>query len=133
MTAAADEILALTRRLLDAVAAGDWQTYRELVADDITCFEPEARGQLVEGLPFHKFYFDLANGRSKPASHVTTTLAAPVVKLLGDDVAVVAYVRLVQKLDAAGSPVVSSCEETRVWVRTAAGWRHVHFHRSLPG
>jgi calcium/calmodulin-dependent protein kinase (CaM kinase) II len=42
-------------------------------------------------------------------------------------------VRLVQKLDAAGSPVVSCGEETRVWVRMASGWKHVHFHRSVPG
>jgi calcium/calmodulin-dependent protein kinase (CaM kinase) II len=133
MTTAAEEVLALTRRLLDAVAAADWKAYRELVADDITCFEPEAKGQLVEGLPFHKFYFDLAADRSKAVTHVTTTLASPVVKMIGSDVAVVAYVRLVQKLDATGAPVVSSCEETRVWVRTPQGWRHVHFHRSLPG
>jgi hypothetical protein len=42
-------------------------------------------------------------------------------------------VRLVQKLDASGSPVVSSGEETRVWVRMKSGWKHVHFHRSVPG
>jgi ketosteroid isomerase-like protein len=133
MTAAAEEVLALTRRLLDAVAAADWKTYRELVTDDITCFEPEAKGQLVEGLPFHKFYFDLAGDRSKAAPNVTTTLASPVVKMLGENVAIVAYVRLVQKLDATGAPVVASGEETRVWVRMPEGWRHVHFHRSLAG
>lgn len=133
MPTPAEEVLAATRRLLDAVAAADWKTYKELVADDITCFEPEAKGQLVEGLPFHKFYFDLAGEKAKSQAHVTTTLASPVVKMLGNDVGVVAYVRLVQKLDASGSPVVSSGEETRVWVRMASGWKHVHFHRSLPG
>ncbi len=127
----ASEVLAANRRLLDAGAAADWKAYKELVADDITCFEPEAKGQLVEGLPFHKFYFDLAGDRSKAPA--TTTLASPVVKMLGNDVAIVAYVRLVQKLDASGNPVVSSGEETRVWVRMASGWKHVHFHRSLPG
>ncbi len=133
MSSPAEEVLAATRRLLDAVAAADWKTYQTLVADDITCFEPEAKGQLVEGLPFHKFYFDLAGERAKASPHVTTTLASPVVKMLGDDVAVVAYVRLVQKLDASGSPIVSCGEETRVWVRTRDGWKHVHFHRSVPG
>ena len=127
------ELLDLSRQLLVAIAAGDWTAYRRLVADDITCFEPEAKGQLVEGLPFHKFYFDLAAEKSKGTAHVTTTLASPVVKMLGNDVAVVCYVRLVQKLDAAGSPVVSCGEETRVWVRMASGWKHVHFHRSVPG
>ncbi|MFM8734633.1 MAG: DUF4440 domain-containing protein [Pirellulales bacterium] len=132
MPTPAEEVLAVTRRLLDAVAAADWKTYKELVADDITCFEPEAKGQLVEGLPFHKFYFDLAGEKAKGPS-ATTTLASPVVKMVGNDVAVVCYVRLVQKLDASGSPVVQSGEETRVWVRMASGWKHVHFHRSLPG
>ena len=129
----AAEVLAVNRRLLDAVAAADWKTYKELVADDITCFEPEAKGQLVEGLPFHKFSFDLAGHRSIAAPPVTTTLASTVVKMLGNDVAIVASVRLVQKLDASGNPVVSSGEEPRVWVRMASGWKHVHFHRSLPG
>ncbi|MCE9631878.1 MAG: nuclear transport factor 2 family protein [Planctomycetia bacterium] len=133
MPTPAEEVLAVNRRLLDAVAAADWKAYKDLVADDITCFEPEAKGQLVEGLPFHKFYFDLAGDRSKGSTPVITTLASPVVKMLGDNVAVVACVRLVQKVDTAGHPVVSSCEETRVWVRMASGWKHVHFHRSLPG
>jgi hypothetical protein len=44
------EVLALTERLLGAIAAGDWATYEELCAADMTCFEPEARGHLVEGL-----------------------------------------------------------------------------------
>ena len=66
----AAEVLELNRRLLAAVASGDWTTYRQLVAEDITCFEPEARGHLVEGLPFHEFYFKLpapaGEGKSPP-------------------------------------------------------------------
>ena len=30
----------------------------KLVADDISCFEPEAGAYLVKGLNFHKFYFN---------------------------------------------------------------------------
>jgi len=131
----ADELLDLSRRLLAAIAAGDWNAYRELVAEDITCFEPEARGHLVAGLPFHEFYFKLpapqANG-AVPAKPVTTTMAAPVVKLLSADVALVAYVRLTQTLDDAGKPVTRSSEETRLWQKHDGRWRHVHFHRSLP-
>jgi calcium/calmodulin-dependent protein kinase (CaM kinase) II len=44
------EVLGLTERLLNSIAAGDWATYEELCAPDMTCFEPEARGHLVEGL-----------------------------------------------------------------------------------
>lgn len=124
------ELLGLTKKLLATVIAGDWQGYRELVADDLTCFEPEARGQLVAGLPFHEFYFKLPGDGSKPRP-VTTTLAAPAVKLLSDTVAVVAYVRLTQTLDDAGKPVTKPCEETRVWQKRDGAWKHVHFHRSL--
>jgi calcium/calmodulin-dependent protein kinase (CaM kinase) II len=128
------ELLGLTKRLLEAVAAGDWQTYRQLVADDITCFEPEARGQLVSGLPFHEFYFKLP-GPAPGASPrpVLNTIAAPVVRLLSDSAAVVAYVRLTQTLDDAGRPVTKPCEETRVWQKQGGAWKHVHFHRSPPG
>jgi calcium/calmodulin-dependent protein kinase (CaM kinase) II len=134
---AAAELLELNRRLLAAVAAGDWNAYRELVAEDITCFEPEARGHLVAGRPFPEFYFTrpapAADGRTPPAAKpVTTTMAAPVVKLLSDDVALVAYVRLTQTLDDAGKPVTRSSEETRLWQKQGGRWRHVHFHRSLP-
>ena len=31
---------------------------RKLTDPHLTCFEPEAKGNLVEGLDFHKFYFD---------------------------------------------------------------------------
>ena len=37
--------------------------YRTLCDPKMTCFEPETIGNLVEGLDFHKFYFD--SGRSK--------------------------------------------------------------------
>ena len=126
------ELLDLSRQLLAAVAARDWTAYRRLVAEDITCFEPEARGHLVEGLAFHEFYFKLPGDPAKPARPVTTTLAAPVVKLLSDTVALVAAVRLTQTLDDAGRPVTKPCEETRLWVKVGGNWKHVHFHRSWP-
>lgn len=125
------ELLAVNQQLLDAIAGGDWNTYRSLVAADITCFEPEACGHLVHGLPFHEFYFRLGEGGAKP-KHLTTTMVAPHVKLLSDSAALVAYVRLVQKLDAAGHPITVRSEETRLWQKVGGRWQHVHFHRSLP-
>ncbi|MFM8284875.1 MAG: DUF4440 domain-containing protein [Planctomycetaceae bacterium] len=134
MAAPDDELLQLTHRLLDAIAAGDWSAYTSLVASDVTCFEPEARGHLVEGRGFHEYYFRLAAGTPAPAKTPSaTTIVAPRVRIIGADAAVVSYVRLVQKLDDQGKPVTVACEETRVWQRTDAGWRHVHFHRSSPG
>lgn len=123
------ELLDLNGRLLESIQASDWQTYRELCDPSLTAFEPEGRGQLIEGLAFHRFYFDL-DTRSGPRH---TTLAAPRVRLLGDQVALVTCVRLVQRLAADGAPATAAFEETRVWQRQADGWRHVHFHRSVPG
>ena len=131
--ATADHLLALTRKLLESIVSGDWKTYTSLVAYDITCFEPEARGHLVEGLPFHEFYFKLGGSGAKPAVTPTITLASPNVRLLGEDAAVVSFMRMTQKLDEAGRPITALCEETRVWQRIDGAWKHVHFHRSLPG
>jgi calcium/calmodulin-dependent protein kinase (CaM kinase) II len=122
-----DELLAISQRLLESILVGDWETYAALCDPSITAFEPEARGQLVQGLDFHGFYFD-QGGVGGPHN---TTMASPHVRLLGSDVAVVCYVRLTQRMDAEGRASTSRCEETRVWHRTAAGWKHVHFHRSL--
>jgi calcium/calmodulin-dependent protein kinase (CaM kinase) II len=123
------ELLALNARLLDAIAQSDWAAYQELCHPDLTCFEPEARGQLVEGLAFHKFYFDLgSDGRA-----CQNTMASPRVRLLGNDAAIIAYVRLVQRLGSDDVPKTTSVEETRVWQRIDGRWRHVHIHRSPPG
>jgi ketosteroid isomerase-like protein len=122
------EILALNQRLLEAIAAADWKTYEELCDPELTCFEPEARGHLVQGLAFHRFYFDL--GASSSARN--TTIAAPVVRFCGDDVAIVAYIRLTQKVGDDGKPTTTATEETRIWHRQGNRWRHVHFHRSTP-
>jgi hypothetical protein len=121
------ELLQLNQRLLDSIAAADWNTYQELCHPALTCFEPEARGQLVEGLAFHKFYFDLG----PPSSSRNTTMASPRVLVLGDDAAVVAYVRLVQRIGDDDKPVTVCSEETRVWQRIDGRWRHMHFHRSV--
>jgi calcium/calmodulin-dependent protein kinase (CaM kinase) II len=120
------ELLQLNQRLLDSIAAADWNTYQELCHPGLTCFEPEARGQLVEGLAFHKFYFDLG----PPSTARNTTMASPRITILGDDAAVVAYVRLVQRIGDDDQPATVCSEETRVWQRIDGRWRHVHFHRS---
>lgn len=44
------EVKALNKQLLKAVSTGDWKTYQSLCAEDLSCFEPETAGQVVEGL-----------------------------------------------------------------------------------
>ena len=121
------ELLELSRKLLHSIDTGDWATYASLCEASITCFEPEALGHLVEGLPFHKFYFDLPATATKPAKQ--SSVASPRVRLIGDT-AVVTYVRVVQRVESSGSPVTSAAMETRIWQKTSAGWKHVHFHRT---
>src|SRR6516164_8053040 len=92
------ELLLLNQRLLDSIALGDWATYQELCDPSLTALEPESRGLLVEGLEFHRFYFDLGGIRGRHQ----TTMVRPFVQQLGD-VAVIAYVRLVQRVGGDGS------------------------------
>jgi len=119
------ELLALNQKLLDAIVSGDWAAYVELCDPTLTAFEPEAKGQLVAGLAFHRFYFDFG----KPAPPRLVTMASPHVRLIGD-AAILSYVRLNQKLDPGGAPVTAAVEETRVWQKKDGRWWHVHFHRS---
>ena len=122
----ADHLIDLTQKLLDSIATGDWDTYAKLCDDSLSCFEPEARGNLVHGMPFHKFYFDNLSHRMA----VNTTIAAPHVRMLGPDAAVGSYVRLQQRMGSDGTPGTGRNEETRVWEKQDGQWKHVHFHRS---
>ena len=126
MTPEETELLQLNLQLLESIATGDWAKYTQLCDPSISAFEPEARGELVEGLAFHKYYFDLPSSDSPK----NTCMVRPHIRLVGD-VAVISYVRLVPSLDANGAPRTSRCEETRVWQRKDGAWMHVHFHRSL--
>jgi ketosteroid isomerase-like protein len=122
------ELLDLTQRLLDSIASCDWRTYDELCDPTLSAFEPEGRGHLIEGMDFHRYYFDLGPADT-PRS---TTMSSPQVRLLGE-VALVTYVRLIQWINESGGPVTSAFEETRVWQRQQGKWQHVHFHRSPCG
>lgn len=120
------ELLAVNQQLLESIVNQDWATYAELCDASLTCFEPETRGQVVEGLPFHQYYFDLPASKNRR----NVTMSGVHVRLLGPEAAVLSYVRLTQFLDAAGVPQTSRVEETRVWQKIDGRWKHVHFHRS---
>ena len=121
-----NELIQLTEQLLHSIASGDWETYERLCDPALTAFEPEACGHLVEGMDFHRFYFELDRGESPQQ----TTLVQPQVRMLGDDVGIVCYNRLIQSVDHHGQPSSTCTEETRVWQRQDGQWKHVHFHRS---
>ncbi len=75
------ELIRLTQQLLDSIAQADWKTYSELCDPTLSCFEPEAVGHLVQGMDFHRYYFDLGAG-SGPRN---TTLSSPHVSPAGRD------------------------------------------------
>lgn len=89
VSARKQEIIKMTEQLIEAINTGDYEAYTWVQVDfflmtvmlylfhviikylfyfskicdpHLTAFEPEALGNLVEGMDFHKFYFD--NGSS---------------------------------------------------------------------
>ncbi|XP_064863955.1 calcium/calmodulin-dependent protein kinase type II subunit gamma-like isoform X3 [Oncorhynchus nerka] len=122
------EIIKITEQLIEAVNNGDFEAYTRICDPGLTSFEPEALGNLVEGMDFHKFYFD--NLLSKNSKPVHTTLLNPHVHLIGEEAACIAYIRLTQFVDGQGRPRSSQSEETRVWHRRDSKWLNVHFHCS---
>ncbi|CAG9816030.1 unnamed protein product [Phaedon cochleariae] len=91
------EIIKMTEQLIEAINTGDFEAYTKICDPHLTAFEPEAMGNLVEGMDFHKFYFDNVLGKNCKA--VNTTILNPHVHLLGEDAACIAYVRLTQYMD----------------------------------
>ncbi|XP_062256739.1 calcium/calmodulin-dependent protein kinase type II subunit gamma isoform X7 [Platichthys flesus] len=127
-TSRKQEIIKMTEQLIEAINNGDFEAYTRICDPGLTSFEPEALGNLVEGMDFHKFYFD--NLLSKNSKPVHTTILNPHVHLIGEDAACIAYIRLTQYMDAQGRPRSCQSEETRVWHRREAKWLNVHFHCS---
>ena len=122
------EIIDLTRQLVESIVHSDWETYTQLCAEDLTAYEPEANGHLVKGMAFHKHYFDMQN--ASPYANATTTLSSPSVRMMGEKAAVIAYVRLTQRVGSDNKSTTSSTQETRVWQQIDDVWKHVHFHRT---
>ncbi|XP_041666543.1 calcium/calmodulin-dependent protein kinase type II subunit beta isoform X10 [Cheilinus undulatus] len=128
------EIIKITEQLIEAVNNGDFEAYAKICDPGLTSFEPEGLGNLVEGMDFHRFYFDnhpsLPSVLSKNNKPIHTTILNPHVHMIGDDAACIAYIRLTQFVDGQGRPRSSQSEETRVWHRRDSRWQNVHFHCS---
>nr|AXS78247.1 Calcium/calmodulin-dependent protein kinase type II [Anisakis simplex] len=123
------EIVRVTQQLLDAISCKDYESYSKLCDPSMTCFEPEALGNLIEGMDFHKFYFDNNTAVRGPKIH--TTLLNPNVHLMGDEGACIAYIRLTQFIDRNGEARSRQAQETRVWQkRNGRGWVCIHLHRT---
>ncbi|XP_068806548.1 calcium/calmodulin-dependent protein kinase type II subunit gamma isoform X23 [Struthio camelus] len=122
------EIIKITEQLIEAINNGDFEAYTKICDPGLTSFEPEALGNLVEGMDFHKFYFE--NLLSKNSKPIHTTILNPHVHIIGEDAACIAYIRLTQYIDGQGRPRTTQSEETRVWHRRDGKWLNVHYHCS---
>jgi len=129
------ELIRYTEMLLQAIQDADFETYVKLTDSSITCFEPEAQGQLIKGQEFHRFYFE--NGIQLSAGlgqnrRIQQTIGTPHITILSDDSALIAYSRIVQYQDGDGKVRTQVTNETRVWRRTpdSTAWICCHFHRS---
>ncbi|XP_054467058.1 calcium/calmodulin-dependent protein kinase type II subunit beta-like isoform X6 [Anoplopoma fimbria] len=122
------EIIKITEQLIEAINNGDFEAYAKICDPGLTSFEPEALGNLVEGMDFHRFYFE--NLLAKNSKPIHTTILNPHVHLIGEDAACIAYIRLTQFVDNQGRPRSCQSEETRVWHRRDSKWQNIHFHCS---
>ena len=123
------EILAINQAMLESVAAGDWENYSQVCSPEISCFEAESEGHLVEGHAFHHYYFALESQNQKTPTPVNVTMARPHLRWLSDNAVVVSYTRLTQKIHN-GEPITTRCCETRIWQQREGTWLQVHVHRS---
>jgi len=171
------EIVKLTESIIESINNGDLEQYTKLADPHMTAFEPESLGNLVAGLDFHRFYFDnsvsqqqQSGGAANGGKYLSggssiygknTTILNPHVHLLGDDAAVIAFVRLTQAYESITqqqggqqqnassssgtnavattttttllTPTTSQSEETQCWQRKDGKWQMVHVHRSTSG
>ncbi len=113
--------------LLSSIQRADVPSYRRLVSDTLTCFEPETQGNRVDGVEFHIFQTE---GQEIPG-RFHLELVDPVIRVYGD-AAYASYTLLVSR-DDAGTVTNTAMNETRVFAREHGDWKMVHFHRSRPG
>ncbi|NXN59681.1 KCC2D kinase, partial [Rynchops niger] len=123
------EIIKVTEQLIEAINNGDFEAYTKICDPGLTSFEPEALGNLVEGMDFHRFYFE--NG--KHAFSVSMNLHLGREYYFFSEICSMCFSaalnsRIIGHLG--GMPKTMQSEETRVWHRRDGKWQNVHFHRS---
>jgi len=119
-----DSVLGVTSKLLASLDVCDWDSYRDLLDPEVTAFDPEAKQQLIEGLPFHKFNFSstaFSLSSNNVQSYPNSTMANPKITLLGDS-ALVTYTRLVQYAAPVAFPQDS--KSTSAEPQQRAAWWH---------
>ena len=121
-----DAVKATLVKLLDSIQRADLETYKSLVSESLTCFEPETQGNRVGGVDFHLW---LTGTQEIPRRH-HLELVDPEIRVFGD-AAYASYTLLLGK-ECDDGVSVTSMNETRIFAQEDGLWRMVHFHRSSP-
>lgn len=127
MSEDATAVKACLESLLDSIQRADIPSYRQLVSDTVTCFEPETQGNRVDGVEFHVFQTE----SQEIPRRFHLELVDPVIRVYGN-AAYASYTLLVSR-DDDGVVTNTAMNETRVFIKEAGDWRMIHFHRSRPG
>ena len=132
MNDAEQEVLDLTRRLIEAVYRRDLDFYRAHATGDMSAYEWFIAPARIDGLDFHLHLMG-AGGMVGVSEEARVDLLAPRVQICGagGDVAVVTFTLLVTyPAEGSAKPAFYSDNQTRVLVRRDGIWMMVHFHRS---
>ncbi len=122
-----EEVLDITRRMLDAMYTADPEVHRRHCTEDMSSFEWYIAPYRIDGLAFH---LDLitAGGNGTPTR---LDMLTPRVQVHGD-AAIVNYTLLKTAVGEGGAQF-SRMNETRVFVRQEGVWKMAHLHKSPAG
>ncbi len=126
MSETENEILTLTRRMLDAMYTADPEVHRAHCTEDMSSFEWYIAPYRIDGVEFHlRLIEDGGNGTSSRLDMLT-----PRVQVYGDT-AIICYTLLKTTVAADGQPAqFSTINETRVFVKQDGIWKMAHLHKS---
>ena len=122
------ELLEITKRLLNAIHEGDLQSYRDLTAVDLTCYETDVAPYRIVGVDFHIELMRTMSENKAFAPLVRFDMLTPNVQIY-EDTAIVTYTRSMT-YSGETAPFWRAFNETRVFHKFGAEWKMVHFHRS---
>ena len=126
MENAEEEVLAVTRQMLDAMYTADPEVHRRHCATDMSSYEWYIAPQRIDGWEFHLKLIE-GGGNGSPSR---LDLLTPRVQVYGDT-AIVNYTLLKTAFGSEGQPPqFSTMNETRVFVKFEGIWKMVHLHKS---
>ncbi|MCL5283581.1 MAG: nuclear transport factor 2 family protein [Armatimonadetes bacterium] len=123
-----NEIIEVTRTILEAIQNGDSQKYADLCDPSLTAFETDVGPHRIDGVDFHR---DTINAMHASAAHRTLVhyeILHPLVHLFSDG-AIIVYTRLMT-YQTNDRIEFQAWNETRAYRKLKDGWKMIHFHRS---